>query len=208
MNATRQTGAPTLLSMTTAAMLALFGLGAAGLAAADPVAYTAKAVLCGADFSQSEIVPELSKGKGKVYTADELYFWLVTSEDHPLMNGWQYNLQDNLVNKNGKGTLMGELTMYPETEWNTDGGYYEGWIEETYSLKTNASIEGTYSGVGSLTGVTITYTTELMDVGDPCPTTELPLLCTDGTYTDCQPLPPGFTMSVIMTGTVDGYAVP
>ena len=81
------------------------------------------------------------------------------------MNGGQYNLQDNLVNKNNKGTIMGELTMRPDNEWNPDSGDYEGFLEE--SLRTNATITGTDSGVGSLTGVTVTNVTGLMEIGDP-----------------------------------------
>ena len=148
------TGKSVLLRILTAALLAVAGLAYTGTAAAEPVPYTARAVLCYFDFSNQQI-QEL--GKGRTITTGTVLVWRIISDDSSLMNGWEY-LEDNTnLNKNNKGKNWGHLEMYPDAAYDAGLEGYTGHFEEDYDLKTKDGLVGIYIGAGSLNGVTVTY---------------------------------------------------
>ena len=124
------------------------------------------------------------------------------------MNGRQYTYDNFLLYEQGMGEVFGHLTFYPD---DTCADGYSGWFEEeAYSFRTNKAPSGTYTGVGSLLGVTASYEGAQADP-EPCPNLEQlppelqhPALC-DDEHLLCQPAG-GLTLTV--TGTIYGYTPP
>ena len=139
MNTLKISGRTSLLREIVTAILVVAGMSLVGMSVADePVTYPflGKAVLCFVDLSDEQPV---GKGKGKTLTSG-VYVWRLVefaddpeSADEPLMTGWQYNEEDQLLSKN-KGTISGDLFMYPDVTHN--GSVYTGrFVEEGYSFK-------------------------------------------------------------------------
>lgn len=206
MNAIRQPGKSDLLRMTAALVLAAAGMAQVGVLSADPVPFSGKGILCFTDYTNAQTMPA-DKGKGKTVTTGAVSVWRIVSMDSTLMNGWEYTVDNFLLNKQGKGEVWGNLKLYPDGTYDEVLEEYTGWfVEDGYSFKTNKSPSGTYTGVLSLNGVTATYATAPGGY-EACPESELPpALCFDGTY-DCTPVAgtPNEGVSLTLTGTVEGY---
>jgi hypothetical protein len=209
MNTIRQPGKSSLLRMTAALVLAAAGIAQVGVLSADPIPFSGKAILCFTDYTNVQTVPA-DKGKGKTVTTGAVSVWRIVSLDSILMNGWEYTVDNFLLNKQGKGDVWGDLKLYPDETYDVGLGGYTGWFEENdYSFKSHKSPSGTYTGVLSLNGVTATYATAPGGY-EACPDSDvLPASCFDETYT-CTPVTgtPAEGVSLTLTGTIEGYIPP
>ena len=189
-----------LLRKATATILAAVGMSMAITLAADPIAYSGKGVMCFADPTNMQEVPT-EKGKGKTITTGGVFVWRIVS-DNPLMNGWEYTYDNWILNKQGKGTIWGHLTFFPDVAH--DGVDYTGrFVEDEYSFKTNKLVSGIYTGEGSLNGVTATYEGTASGF-EPCPVSDLPpAMCVDGTLT-CIPVGE-LGSTTYIEGVIEGY---
>lgn len=193
-------GKSALLRFLAAVFVAVGGLAYVGAAAAaGPVPYTAKAVLCYVDN-----LGEQELGKAWTVTESKRVFRIISiSDDSELLNGWEY-LDDNFAqHKSGKIKNWGDLEMYPDDAYEVGLGY-TGNFEEKYNLKDEV-IAGVYTGTGDLNNVTVTYTVTDVVFGEeaePCPA-DPPLpahLC--GTEYVCGPAP---GLNLMLEGEIEGY---
>ena len=202
MNRIRRATKFNFLWMTTVLILSLALITQVGQSTALAWEYNATATMCYIDVLNLDV----KEKNNKTIETGAVYVWRIQSEDDELMNGWEYTHDTIITHLKGMGDkTSGYLEMYP------DAYYPSGWfVEDKYSFKSQMETpEGTYTGVGTLDGVTATYETEFLLPVDQPPTEEcmyndeLPPLCDDSgeLYPWCMPMP--ITVQLTVTGTIE-----
>ena len=221
MNTLKFSERTSLLREIVTAFLIVAGMSLVGMSVADePVAsdYSGMAVECYVDLSDY-VLTEYDKGKIRTYVSGVVTVWRIVSEDPPednIMNGWEYTDDEAWLNKAGRGTVNGDLEMYPDEAH--DGYGYVGRFVEIYSFKNTKSPSGMYTGEGDLLNTTVTYETKPVELDSDeaniiCTESELPAhLCCFPPFQDCEEEeyacsdPPLKRKAYLMNGTIiDSY---
>ena len=156
---------------------------------AAETAFTGTGTLCWVDPTGAVVLPSGP-------TAGLVFFFKVESDDpDSRIDGWQVNHETWDLKKNGKGTVMGHLEMYP-----TD---YDGSVfRSNYAFKTTASSFSSYylgSG-GDLDGLVVEY--EVSGGALVMCDAEPPAVCNGYTCVTPPDLPPGYGVESTFTGTI------